>query len=287
MSAVVRPYRHGSAGCSLWLSGCPQFEGLRTAAIGRFHCGDAASGEGLLARVLADLEREGFQFVVGPMDGDTWHSYRLVVESDGSPPFFLEPADPPSHRLAFEACGFEAIASYESARVEAFRSREVGRYARRLERAGIRVRRFDRAESERELKKIYALSLEAFSGNFLYTPITQEAFADLYRPLLDRLDPDYVLLAETAQGTLRAFVFAIPDLLQGTNPDRLIIKTYASRHAGLGGYLSDLVQAKATQAGYKTIIHALMHSDNPSKRNSEKYGRAFRRYAVLGRKVGR
>ncbi|NIQ95070.1 MAG: hypothetical protein GWN87_13315, partial [Desulfuromonadales bacterium] len=58
---------------------------MRTAAIGRFHCGDSAAGEGLLTRVLADLDSAGFQFVVGPMDGDTWHSYRLVVESDGSP----------------------------------------------------------------------------------------------------------------------------------------------------------------------------------------------------------
>ena len=133
---------------------------------------------------------------------------------------------------------------------------------------------------------MYDLALESFARNFLYTPISREGFFQLYRPVLAKLDPDHVLMAEDADGTLLAFLFAIPDWAQGSQPDQLIIKTYASRYPGLGGYLAEQLHAGAAAAGYRAVIHALMHQDNPSKRNSEKYGRTFRRYALFGREVG-
>ena len=54
----------------------------------------------------------------------------------------------------------------------------------------------------------------------------------------------------------------------------------------LRGYLAEQLHSGAAAAGFCAVIHALMHQDNPSKRNSEKYGRTFRRYALFGREVG-
>jgi hypothetical protein len=41
------------------------------------------------------VRSHGIGRVLGPMDGDTWHSYRFVTESDGSAGFLLEPPDRP------------------------------------------------------------------------------------------------------------------------------------------------------------------------------------------------
>jgi len=57
----------------------PTWDGARTAALGDFRCNDAAAGAALLVGVADDLQAEGFQAVVGPMDGNTWNAYRLVA----------------------------------------------------------------------------------------------------------------------------------------------------------------------------------------------------------------
>ncbi|MEZ5869831.1 MAG: hypothetical protein R3D46_15990 [Defluviimonas denitrificans] len=62
------------------------WEGAPTAAIGDFRCDDAEAGAALLRQICAELAGRGVTRVLGPMNGDTWHSYRLVIESDGTPP---------------------------------------------------------------------------------------------------------------------------------------------------------------------------------------------------------
>ena len=62
------------------------------------------------------LRAEGYAALLGPMDGDTWHAYRVVVESDGSAPFAMEPVSGPHDRAAFEASGFAPVSSYVSTR---------------------------------------------------------------------------------------------------------------------------------------------------------------------------
>ena len=96
---------------------------------------------------------------------------------------------------------------------------------------------------------IYALSLDAFKDNFLYTPIDEAEFMEQNRRLLPVVRPELVLLAERhdrgggsgPDAELVAFLFAVPDVLQqkrGQTPDTIIIKTVAVRpglgHAGLG-----------------------------------------------------
>ena len=56
------------------------------------------------------LAAEGFDAVIGPMDGDTWHRYRVVTESDGSPPYLLEPVSD-DKRAEVEAAALERAGS--------------------------------------------------------------------------------------------------------------------------------------------------------------------------------
>ena len=269
--------RGDDAELSIWRD-APRFEGRRTAALGAFDCADAEAGARLLRDCAARLAGEGFEAAIGPMDGDTWGAHRLVVESDGRAPFFLEPQNPPWHAAAFEEAGFEVISRYLSA--------EGGVDDKRpsLSRpAGLTLRTFDPGRADEELRAIHALSLQAFADNVLYRAIGAGAFVEQYRPVLPLLDPDLVLMAEDDESRLQAFLFAIPDHAQGPRPDSAIIKTYASRRPGAGSWLVDAFYARARAKGFSKVVHALMHESNVSARHSRRSaGRIFRRYALWG-----
>ena len=70
----------------------PDWQGAPAASLGNFASPDAATGRAVLAQALAQARALGIRQLIGPMEGDTWHSYRFVTETDGSPPFLLEPA---------------------------------------------------------------------------------------------------------------------------------------------------------------------------------------------------
>jgi hypothetical protein len=118
------------------------------------------------------------------MDGDTWHSYRFVTESDGSPAFMLEPPDRPKCREALTGAGFTQISSYFSARVPCRRpqAHRAGRH-----RSAFTVEPWDGTEPEALFEQVYALSTEAFSRNAFYKPITRDAFLAMYMPLVPML----------------------------------------------------------------------------------------------------
>ncbi len=278
--SAPEPMEIAGARLAIWRD-APSLDGLRTAALGRFACDDAARGAALLEAAAGRLAEEGFEALLGPMDGDTWAAYRLVVESDGRPPFLMEPSNPPHYPDAFERGGFGVVTRYFSAE----RSLEP-REPVRPPPPGLRLRPFDPADAEDDLRAIHAVSLEAFAANPFFKPIGVERFLASYRPALGALDADLVLLAEDEEGALAGFLFGLPNLTEGASPRSAILKTYASQRKGLGSALASLFAARAADKGYRTAIHALMHEDNLSAQRSDRLGaRVFRRYALWGRRL--
>jgi hypothetical protein len=268
------------ASCAVWRRG-PTVAGRPAAAIGRFHCEDASAGARLLASLARRLGSEGIRQALGPMDGDTWHSYRLVTDAGSAPPFFLEPTNPAHHVAAFEAAGFSPVSRYVSL---VDRSLAPKAEVRRLPDIAIRTWRAEEAEGE--LQRLHELSLRAFARNAFYRPIGLEEFALLYRPLVPLVDPNLVLFAQAPSGATLGFLFAIPDRLQGAAPTTLIVKTYASLMPGVGGLLGDHFYSIARARGARAVIHALVHEDNLSLKHSRsRHGEIFRRYALFGRSL--
>lgn len=257
----------------------PSWEGRRTAALGEFVCDTPETGARALAAAVAALTDEGFEAVVGPMNGDTWATHRLVVESDGRPPFLLEPSNPAHYPAAFEQAGWSTISRYASAEGPLPESGDTD-----VPPPGFRLDAFDMDRAETELAELHRVSLAAFTRGFLYRPLSLDAFAAQYRPVLARLDPDLVVMARDEAGALQGFLFAIPDLAD-PSPDRaVILKTYASLKPGLGSALARRFYSRAATRGYRRVIHALMHDDNLSARHSARLGATvFRRYALWGR----
>lgn len=262
---------------SIWRE-APSLNGLRAAAIGGFACETAEQGAKAIRFAIAKLKAEGFEAVLGPMDGDTWGKHRLVVESDGRPPFLMEPHNPAHYVGAFEASGLKIVSRYLSAD----RPADVAVSSTPAP-AGLKIRQFDVTRAEAELTRIHALSLEAFASNHFYAPISVEKFIESYRPVLKAIDPDLVFLAEDEAGSLKAFLFALPNFAEGEFPKSVILKTYASRVKGGGSMLANAFHARAMRRGYARVIHALMHESNLSAQHSDNTGgKVFRRYALWG-----
>jgi len=265
------------AALAIWRT-APSLGGVRTAALGAFSCDTLAHGADLIRRAVALLKAEGFGAVLGPMDGDTWASHRLVTESDGSPPFLLEPHNPAHYPAAFDAAGLSIVSRYLSAERPTTSPPPARAYPN-----GIKLRNLDKSRGEDELARLHALSLESFASNAFYQAIPVERFVASYAPVMGFVDPELVLLAEDQSGALQGFLFGIPNYAEGPRPEAVILKTYASRIKGLGSLLADEFHRRAYDKGFTRVVHALMHESNISAQHSGKLGgRIFRRYALWG-----
>jgi hypothetical protein len=281
MNISVQSIVVDGARCAIYRN-APSWNGCRTAAIGEFDCKGAAAGEGMLIEACSVLRAEGFEAVIGPMDGDTWHKYRLVTVSDGSPPFLLEPASGPDDKAAFETAGFSPLSRYVSAR--ATLDEAIG-HDEPVAIDGVTVTPWDGQNAERLIGTLFDMSAASFSNNAFFKPITKQEFLALYQPVMPAIDHRLVLFAFS--GTeLVGFLFGLPNRLEGPRPSQVILKTYASARRGVGHLLADTFHRVARDLGYTDAIHALMHVDNVSLNHAKKHaGKVFREYALMGKRL--
>ncbi len=260
----------------------PSWDGLRTAAIGTFRCDSATAGAALLQDAATMLRSEGHQALIGPMDGDTWHSYRVIVESDGTPPFAMEPVSGPHDRAAFEASGFAPVSSYVSTRATLGDAIGPGEP---VAVTGVTVTAWDGQGADQLIGGLFDMSAESFAGKAFFKPIAKAEFLKLYAPVLPIVDPRLVLFARGESG-LVGFLFGLPNRLEGNRPKTAILKTYASAKPGVGHLLADTFHRTARDLGFADVIHALMHVDNASLERSKRHtGKIFRRYALMARRL--
>ncbi len=277
------------ARCSLWWRQTPPYEAQRIGLIGHFAADDCAAAHELLTVACAELKRHDCTMAVGPMDGSTWQSYRVVTERGAAPPFFLEPDTPDEWAQYFGQGGFAPLAEYFSTIIPDLRVRHprLDDIAASLSRVTIRAAH--RTGLADELRHIYAVAAIAFQPNFLYTPISEEDFLAQYEPLRPYLQPELVLLAEH-EGRAVGFLFALPDFAQtqrGETMDTFIVKTVAAlpEYSGLGSLLVARSHEVGASLGFRRAIHALMHEDNKSRRISRHYSQPLRRYALFGKRI--
>lgn len=228
----------------------------------------------------------GISFIIGPMNGSTWQSYRATLPGQ-NPPFFLDNINLPHYASLFEQNSFQTIGNYLSTRVplNAIDTARVGRFEGRFRERGFIIRPFG---GESDLRKIHALSLISFRQNFLYTPLPFEPFSTAYQRIIPLINPQFVLLAERGNGEIAGFIFAVDNFYEKTKKE-LIIKTLAiapeADCRGLGTFLVELVQKRAREAGYDAVYHALMHEDNASARIDNRSAEIYRTYRLYGKEA--
>lgn len=249
----------------------PTWDGVPAVALGTLAFEDPAAGAALLAEALV---RAGGRPVLAPMDGDTWHAYRTVTQSDGSPAFLLEPAAHPHVAEALALAGFAPVAHYASTRLALDTPQ-----AEPAPVAGITVEPWDGKDAQPLLEQVFAFAGGSFADKQFFKAITREQFLGLYLPLLPLLDPRLVFLARE-EDAIVGFLLGYRD---PALPTRAVLKTYAGVRRGIGHLLAHHFHEAARGQGCTHVIHALMHADNVSLVRSGQHGaEVFRRYTLFG-----
>ena len=287
--------------------------GLPYGMLGFFEAVDGPAGREAAASLFAEatrwLRETGAGTIVGPMDGDTWHRYRLNAGPLGSntePPFLLEPYNPPYYQALWEENGFRILESYASTWAD------TAAVARRLEprhrqalAAGYRLRPFAGLRFEDELARIYELSRVVFAGNFLYTEISEDEFLSLYAGSRALVDPGLIWFACSPEGEDVGFLFAYPDLFRAVaamrgrrdlaaklrflwhrrgrgKPTAVNVKTLGvlpeHRRSGVAAALMHRVHVEALERGLRRANHCLFREGNPSGGMAGEEARLLRRY---------
>lgn len=279
------------ARASLYHNPFLRYMDMHTWTIGNYECvDDDHYASEILGHLIREAKRKKSGYLLGPMNGSTWENYRFGIDHN-NPPFFLEPYQPLYYNQHFKNAGFELIASYFTNIDHHFKydhpdilKREIELYA-----DGVRIRSIDLEYFEEEIARIYDFTSQAFKTNFLYTPISKDAFLKKYAQAKHLIDPDFTLLAEDSENNLIGFYFCTHDFLN-QNEKSLIVKTLA-RHPdrkwkGLGHVMGNAVYRKAASRGYKSAIHPFIYQQGTSKTLSENFsGSNYKNYALYGRKI--
>ena len=231
--------------------------------------------------------KKGYTYLIGPLNGSTWKKYRVTLPSN-NPPFLLDNYNKPYYAEMFEKCGFETIANYTSTICRNL-DREYPRlkkFENIFKQKGVKIRLFDPQNFDRDIRKIYEVSVKSFVNNFLYTPIIYEDFYKMYEPVKGFLNPEWILIAENETGEAIAFLFGF-DNLYNKSQKSLILKTLAQvpiyKYKGIGSYLIEFLHYKANLNGYDNVIHALMHENNVSANILA--GELYHKYKLYGVKL--
>ena len=282
----------GDAKAALWLEGVPPVTKRRVGTIGSFSADSEKAATAVLREGERLLKEHGVDYLLGPMNGNTWRYPRLVSESTDRAPFLCEPRNPPAYLDYFLAAGFQPLSHYSSALVDLRGPRpDLGKLERKLEASGVRLRALTLEHFDQDLADIFEVCLVSFSRNFLYTPLEKQEFLSLYAKARDQIVPELVRLAFHGDRVV-GFLFALPDLEAAARdePPAVLLKTLAvlpeQRFAGLGTLLVDQVQQAAQALGFTEAIHALQHESNSSLRVSQRFqAQIFRRYTLLAKSL--
>jgi len=264
------------------------YEDKRVCTIGSFECvNDLAISNQLLSHSVELAKEKEYQFIIGPMEGSTWNNYRFSHHNK-SPNFFMEPFHHEYYASFFEDFGFKSIADYISNLDTeiSFEEGTIAKFEKIYKDKGAIFRNLDLSNLEDELRKIARFNNDAFSKNFLFTPISEDDFVKKYIQYKDYFNPDLIWIVEDENAQIQALSFSIKDYLN-QQEESLIIKSLARRsnspYRGIGAYLIHKTYQLAKEQGYKSIVHALMLKDNVSVNISEKYADGdYKSYSLYG-----
>ncbi len=268
------------------------YNGEKAFTVGSWECIENQEVATLaLHRAVQQVKSLNGTYLIGPMEGSTWNSYRFSLSSEPVQ-FFSEPYHHLYYNEQFKSAGFEEISRYLSQyddKMDYDRKSIKEKQAEFIENGAI-FRKLNISDIQNDLFKIANFCNDSFSNNFLFTPIIPEQFVEKYAQLVPFFDLDLIWIVEDDQREIHAIILNIPNHFDKVNKT-FIVKTLArkpnSKFKGIGMHLAGLAYLKALDNGYKKAIHAFMIYDNASVNISNKYGEdaEMKEYALYGIKV--
>jgi hypothetical protein len=265
-------------------------------ALGFFECvEDRAVAAELLGRATDWLHtHHDVRRIWGPMQFDIWHGYRFMTRGFENPTFFGEPYNKPCYPTFFASQGFAVRKRWYS--VEVIGRAQLHRiadphgdayeqsFADGYSFVPIDVR--DR-ESVRSLQS----AIEGSYRNFLgLLPLDPDEFREIFTGYAEALDPRFAIAALGPNGRLSGFAIAYPDYGQALRAmrgrDSIVAKLRfylhsrrmnravffmigitpqeAQRRRGLGRALFYRCLTAILDAGYESVMFALIAEDSPA-----------------------
>ena len=158
---------------------------------GNFECIADNDVVGLLFKEVERFANDnGYFSLIGPINGSTWDNYRLPLES-GYPRFFTEEIFKNYYSRLLEDNKFEMLAEYYSTIISNLNTIVNDTVQTRdmlLNSSGLKVRSISKENFVEDIEMIYHFSMEAFSRNYLFSPISKSYFIEKYLPLKQIID---------------------------------------------------------------------------------------------------
>lgn len=178
-----------------------------------------------LVRVAGEwLRQQGARTLYGPINFNTWFSYRFRVPPFDGRAFVWEPVNPPEYPEWFRREGFTEAEGYHSLCMESLDNFIDGTRDGLLKalQGGYRLRPFRTQDFlGTEVPILYRISMEVFRESLLFEPISFEMFRALYVPVAQKADLSMARFAVNPAGKEVGFFFTFRD------GDSFILKTVA------------------------------------------------------------
>ncbi len=206
----------------------------------------------------------GVRQVQGPLTYSTWFPYRFRKD-DHPLKLAWEPAAPPADRERFLALGFTDYKHYTSTCIQGIENH----YQRTLkdfeksQAAGYVYRALSQETLESDIVIMHQLVMDTFVDNYLFTPLSLEAFKQIYVPNMKHVDLEMSCLVYDPAGKPVSFHFMFQD------DRRLVFKTACvleeCRGQGLtNGTVHFGVRAAKRRGGIDQLVIALIFQGNKS-----------------------
>jgi GNAT superfamily N-acetyltransferase len=282
-----------------------KYDEKQTAVIGMFEAIDNYDVvKRLLDRALDFLRQRGVRRAIGPMDGDTWHTYRFNIGPFSEHPFLMEPHNPSYYPKFWEHYGFKVLTRYFSKRIQdvSLALPILEHFYKRTLRNGFTYHPFNTADFDKELHTLYQLSCKIYIDNCFYSEISKKDFYKLYAGSKSIIDKDLVWFSKDKKGDYAGFVFAFPDYfdavraMQGSRNFWARAKFLLNRHradtlnakslgvlpkyngTGLGTALIYKIYKEGYAKGLHKVNMCLIQEENVSRRMDGGKGTISRHY---------
>lgn len=240
---------------------------------------DAPGASSLLLESACEwLAMHAARQAIGPVDLNTWFPYRFRL-ADGDPRCFdWEPVNPPKYVCLLESRGFDVAEHYSTTGfgdLPGYLEATAPAYERALQ-SGYHFRPFRSAQLERDIPALYRISIESFRRSFLFEPISETLFAQLYVSIQAKGKDSVSYFVMDRNGQEVGFLYGFIDHWQrgDEHEEMVVLKSIAvlpeARNLGLSNALSHLVVKHAHEQGIRYGVAALVRSGISSESYAKK-----------------
>lgn len=250
---------------------------------------DCVEDYGVFSAML-DFARKYFAgrgSILFPLFKATWYIYRFTAKGHGAFDYFMEFPDKPYYAGYTKRYGVRDTYLYVGSITDDIDD-VIEKNRKSYEKAlslGISFRDMDPKNMKEDLRIVHRLTVENYTQNLFFTPISFDEFYDLYKGVLSILDPRFLTFGINREGRPVCYGFAPPDYTPLLNKydtgtllgriglyfnrkkfDGLVLKTAATdarhRQMGIYGGICHLHALRAKELGCRYVIGGFTYVDN-------------------------